>query len=222
MLEFLLADDIVRWELQPDDTWVRCGPLDAFEPHAQARMYRWVVERQQSKRTPPLERGDAPSDPAPDVHRPFIRLHSGRHLRSLGCATKRLTLQPLVHHRPKGSHSVNILSTSRRKAFVGIVGAIVLAATAGTAFGVDDAHRPGRQRRRSDGFRSRAPFTLDPVSGNLTGSGSTFPQAFYLEAIAELESSRPTSRSSTAVAAPARAAPTSPSSSSTSPAPTAR
>ena len=27
------------------------GPVDTFEPHAQARMYRWVVERQQSKRT---------------------------------------------------------------------------------------------------------------------------------------------------------------------------
>ncbi len=26
VLEFLLADDIVRWELQPDDTWTRCGP----------------------------------------------------------------------------------------------------------------------------------------------------------------------------------------------------
>ena len=47
----LLADDIVRWELLADDAWIRCGPLDAFEPHAQTRMYRWVVERQQSKRT---------------------------------------------------------------------------------------------------------------------------------------------------------------------------
>jgi polyphosphate kinase len=45
-LAFQLADDIVRWELQPDDSWQRCGPLDAFEPHAQERLYRWVVERQ--------------------------------------------------------------------------------------------------------------------------------------------------------------------------------
>ena len=51
VLGLLLADDIVRWELRADDAWVRCGPLDTFEPHAQARMYRWVVERQQSKRT---------------------------------------------------------------------------------------------------------------------------------------------------------------------------
>ncbi len=51
VLGMLLADDIVRWELLADDAWVRCGPLDAFEPHAQSRMYRWVVERQQSKRT---------------------------------------------------------------------------------------------------------------------------------------------------------------------------
>ncbi len=26
--------------------WLRCGPLDAYEPHAQERLYRWVVERQ--------------------------------------------------------------------------------------------------------------------------------------------------------------------------------
>jgi polyphosphate kinase len=43
---FDLADDIVRWELQPDDSWARRGPTDAFEPHAQERLYRWVVERQ--------------------------------------------------------------------------------------------------------------------------------------------------------------------------------
>jgi polyphosphate kinase len=46
VFDFQLADDIVRWELQPDDTWLRCGPPDAFEPHAQERLYRWVVERQ--------------------------------------------------------------------------------------------------------------------------------------------------------------------------------
>ena len=46
VFELQLADDIVRWELQPDDTWLRCGPLDAFEPHPQERLYRWAVERQ--------------------------------------------------------------------------------------------------------------------------------------------------------------------------------
>ena len=45
VFEFQLADDIVRWELQPDDTWQRCGPVAAFEPHAQERMYRWAVGR---------------------------------------------------------------------------------------------------------------------------------------------------------------------------------
>jgi polyphosphate kinase len=50
VLAFLLADDIVRWELRPDDTWERMGPLDAFEPHAQERLYRWVVERQAQTR----------------------------------------------------------------------------------------------------------------------------------------------------------------------------
>jgi polyphosphate kinase len=50
VLEFDLADDIVRWELQPDDTWLRCGPLDTYEPDAQERMYRWTVERQHQVR----------------------------------------------------------------------------------------------------------------------------------------------------------------------------
>jgi polyphosphate kinase len=51
VLAFQLADDIVRWELQPDDSWRRCGPLEAFEPHAQERLYRWVVERQVTRAT---------------------------------------------------------------------------------------------------------------------------------------------------------------------------
>jgi polyphosphate kinase len=46
VFDFDLADDIVRWELQPDDTWTREGPTDAFEPHPQERLYRWAVERQ--------------------------------------------------------------------------------------------------------------------------------------------------------------------------------
>ena len=50
VLAFLLADDIVRWELRPDDTWERVGPPEAFEPHAQERLYRWVVERQAQTR----------------------------------------------------------------------------------------------------------------------------------------------------------------------------
>jgi polyphosphate kinase len=46
VFDFDLADDIVRWELQPDNSWIRVGPADAFEPHAQERLYRWAVERQ--------------------------------------------------------------------------------------------------------------------------------------------------------------------------------
>jgi polyphosphate kinase len=46
---FLLADDIVRWELQPDDSWKRCGPEGTFDPNAQARLYQWVVDRQGAK-----------------------------------------------------------------------------------------------------------------------------------------------------------------------------
>ncbi|MET0147163.1 MAG: polyphosphate kinase 1 [Ilumatobacteraceae bacterium] len=50
VLDFLLADDVVRWELQPDDTWARVGPRDTYEPNAQERLYRWVVERQATTR----------------------------------------------------------------------------------------------------------------------------------------------------------------------------
>ena len=46
VFDFDLADDIVRWELEPDNSWTRVGPTDAFEPHAQERLYRWAVERQ--------------------------------------------------------------------------------------------------------------------------------------------------------------------------------
>ncbi len=47
-IDFALADDIVRWELQPDNSWTRLGPTQAFEPNAQDRMYRWAAERQQA------------------------------------------------------------------------------------------------------------------------------------------------------------------------------
>jgi polyphosphate kinase len=50
VLEFLLADDIVRWELQPDGAWTREGPEGSFEPNAQSRMYQWVYERQQGRK----------------------------------------------------------------------------------------------------------------------------------------------------------------------------
>ena len=54
VLDFLLADDIVRWELQTDDTWKRVGPEGTFEPNPQSRLYQWVLERQQGdKRSAP-------------------------------------------------------------------------------------------------------------------------------------------------------------------------
>jgi polyphosphate kinase len=45
-LEFALADDVVAWEMQPDDTWARIGPTNSFQPHPQERMYRWTFDRQ--------------------------------------------------------------------------------------------------------------------------------------------------------------------------------
>ena len=50
MFDFALADDIVAWELNPDNTWRRIGPRDEFLPHAQERMYRWTVEQQHIER----------------------------------------------------------------------------------------------------------------------------------------------------------------------------
>ncbi len=50
VLAFDLSDEIVRWELQPDDSWLRIGAHQRYEPDAQEQMYRWTVERQQSTR----------------------------------------------------------------------------------------------------------------------------------------------------------------------------
>ncbi len=44
-LAFLLADDIVRFELGADAEWRRAGP-DGFEPHAQTRIHEWVSRTQ--------------------------------------------------------------------------------------------------------------------------------------------------------------------------------
>ena len=49
-LDFALADDVVAWELRSDDTWERIGPTNAFEPHSQERMYRWMVQQQLASR----------------------------------------------------------------------------------------------------------------------------------------------------------------------------
>ena len=46
VIDFYLAPDVVAFEMQPDNTWLRVGPLEAFTPHSQERMYAWVSERQ--------------------------------------------------------------------------------------------------------------------------------------------------------------------------------
>ena len=46
VLEFQLADDIVRHELDADGVWHRRGPADCSLGDAQERLYRWVNERQ--------------------------------------------------------------------------------------------------------------------------------------------------------------------------------
>jgi polyphosphate kinase len=49
VLGFLLADDVVAWEMRSDTTWERVGP-EGFAPHPQERMYRWTVEQQTVRR----------------------------------------------------------------------------------------------------------------------------------------------------------------------------
>ncbi|HRE00362.1 MAG TPA: hypothetical protein PLV68_03630, partial [Ilumatobacteraceae bacterium] len=44
-----LADDIVAFDLQPDDTWQRVGPPGQFHPHSQERMYEWVATHHQRR-----------------------------------------------------------------------------------------------------------------------------------------------------------------------------
>jgi polyphosphate kinase len=46
VMEFNLADDIVRYELDGDGTWHRRGPADVTLGDAQERLYRWVESRQ--------------------------------------------------------------------------------------------------------------------------------------------------------------------------------
>ena len=46
VIAFYLAPDVVAFDMQADNTWLRVGPLEAFAPHSQERMYAWVSERQ--------------------------------------------------------------------------------------------------------------------------------------------------------------------------------
>ncbi|MFT6291603.1 MAG: polyphosphate kinase [Ilumatobacter sp.] len=51
-IDFALADDVVAWDMQPDNSWTRVGPLDSFSPHPQERLHKWAVEQQNvGKRT---------------------------------------------------------------------------------------------------------------------------------------------------------------------------
>ena len=43
---FDLADDIVRWEMEPEGSWQRRGPLQFTAGDAQERFYHWVADRQ--------------------------------------------------------------------------------------------------------------------------------------------------------------------------------
>ena len=123
VFEFLLADDIVRWELQPDDSWARCGPPpDAFEPHAQERLYRWVVERQARPR---YLTGFTAG--CPPVHRPFTWPRLRRNLPFLLCAPEPPAPTTRLQHRRTEFDSVN--TPLRRKALAAAVaGTLILAA----------------------------------------------------------------------------------------------
>jgi polyphosphate kinase len=46
VIEFAMADDIVRYELDGDGEWHRQGPDNVAIGDAQHRLYRWVQARQ--------------------------------------------------------------------------------------------------------------------------------------------------------------------------------
>ena len=46
VIEFDFADDIVRFELDADGEWHRCGPADFAHGDAQERFYQWVKTKQ--------------------------------------------------------------------------------------------------------------------------------------------------------------------------------
>ncbi len=89
VLEFLLADDIVRWELQPDDSWVRRGPIGTFEPNAQSRLYQWVVDRQSggARELTRFVGASVFASCTPAVHPPFTCARVWRHLVRIRCAS---------------------------------------------------------------------------------------------------------------------------------------
>ena len=42
----LVLDDIVRWEMDGNGSWQRCGPELFTDGDAQERFYHWVADRQ--------------------------------------------------------------------------------------------------------------------------------------------------------------------------------
>lgn len=46
VIDFYLAPDVVAFDMQPDNSFLRVGPADVFTPHTQERMYHWVGAKQ--------------------------------------------------------------------------------------------------------------------------------------------------------------------------------
>ncbi len=46
VIDFYLAPDVVAFDMQADNSFQRVGPVDAFTPHSQERMYHWVGDKQ--------------------------------------------------------------------------------------------------------------------------------------------------------------------------------
>ena len=131
VLDFLLADDIVRWELQPDDTWVRCGPVGNV-------------------------RAERPGPPVPVGRRPPIRGRSCRSGQpSSPCSPPSVHLS--VHPRPSGAspplptvrgmttHS-GLRGSRRGKLTVALAGSLFLAASAQVAGRADTTEPPAPNR----------------------------------------------------------------------------
>ena len=46
VFEIQFDDDIVRWEMDSNGSWQRCGPESFTDGDAQERFYHWVADRQ--------------------------------------------------------------------------------------------------------------------------------------------------------------------------------
>ena len=183
VFEFLLADDIVRWELQPDDTWARCGPprrLRAARPGAPLPLGR----RAPGAPDATLSRGLHGRLRAP-VHRPFTwsRLRRSPALPTVRVRSPRLRLTRL-QRSTNGVRQREHLSSAATALAAALAGTLVLAAC-----GDDDDDdggdtteqaappTPPRRRRHDHGRHRRRRHRHDRRRGTTGGRPAAAPSS---------------------------------------------